>query len=223
MLLCILGFAAVRSPGEETVFQRVGVMGQLMYCDAGSEGPLADFVERQAPNDKGLGVFSLNDSAGAFECNSQRLRRCGADPGRRLPQLGQRPLRNQSALIDDDNVVGQLLHLAEEVAGHQHGVALRRPRPEQSAQRPDSLRIKAGTGLIENQNIGSGGQCTGDECPLLLASGEVREGVIGFEVDPFRRHCLLEGLDDIGLTLQHVEDIKAYEERRKAEAPWLFT
>ena len=46
---------------------------------------------------------------------------------------------------------------------------------------------------------------------------------IAFEVDAFRKHCLLNGLDDIGLTLQHVDDIKAYEERRKQEAPWLFS
>jgi len=45
---------------------------------------------------------------------------------------------------------------------------------------------------------------------------------MGFDVDPFRKHCLLNGLDDIGLTLQHVDDIKAYEARRRAEAPWLF-
>ena len=45
---------------------------------------------------------------------------------------------------------------------------------------------------------------------------------IKFDVDPFRKHSLLNGLDDIGLTLQHVDDIKAYEERRKNEAPWLF-
>jgi 3-isopropylmalate/(R)-2-methylmalate dehydratase small subunit len=44
-----------------------------------------------------------------------------------------------------------------------------------------------------------------------------------FEVDAFRKHCLLNGLDDIGLTLQHVAEIKAYEERRKLETPWLFT
>ncbi|MBU1192817.1 MAG: 3-isopropylmalate dehydratase small subunit [Gammaproteobacteria bacterium] len=43
-----------------------------------------------------------------------------------------------------------------------------------------------------------------------------------FEVDAFRKHCLLEGLDDIGLTLQHAEAIRAYEARRRAEAPWLF-
>ncbi len=43
-----------------------------------------------------------------------------------------------------------------------------------------------------------------------------------FEVDAFRKHCLLNGLDDIDLTLQHVGDIKAYEERRRNEAPWLF-
>ena len=47
--------------------------------------------------------------------------------------------------------------------------------------------------------------------------------VFRFEVDAFRRHCLLNGLDDIGLTLQHVEEIKAFEAKRKAEQPWLFT
>ena len=45
---------------------------------------------------------------------------------------------------------------------------------------------------------------------------------ISFEVDGFRKHCLLNGLDDIGLTLQHADDIKAYEEKRSQQAPWLF-
>ena len=43
--------------------------------------------------------------------------------------------------------------------------------------------------------------------------------VLNFEVDAFRKYCLLNGLDDIGLTLQHVDDIKAYEARRKQQAP----
>ena len=46
--------------------------------------------------------------------------------------------------------------------------------------------------------------------------------VITFEIDTFRKHRLLNGLDDIGLTLEHVDDIRAYEEKRKQEAPWLF-
>lgn len=46
--------------------------------------------------------------------------------------------------------------------------------------------------------------------------------VYRFEVDAFRKNCLLNGLDDIGLTLQHVREIKEYEARRKPEAPWLF-
>jgi 3-isopropylmalate/(R)-2-methylmalate dehydratase small subunit len=46
--------------------------------------------------------------------------------------------------------------------------------------------------------------------------------VYKFEVDAFRKHCLLNGLDDIGLTLQHVEDIKAYETKHRAAQPWLF-
>lgn len=45
---------------------------------------------------------------------------------------------------------------------------------------------------------------------------------INFDVDEFRKHRLLNGLDDIGLTLQHTDDIKAYEKRRSQEAPWLF-
>lgn len=43
-----------------------------------------------------------------------------------------------------------------------------------------------------------------------------------FDVDAFRKHCLLNGLDDIGLTLQYMDDIKRYETRRKQDAPWLF-
>ncbi|MHB8347151.1 MAG: 3-isopropylmalate dehydratase small subunit [Acidiferrobacterales bacterium] len=45
---------------------------------------------------------------------------------------------------------------------------------------------------------------------------------IHFDIDSFRRHCLIHGLDDIGLTLEHVDDIRAYEGRRRREAPWLF-
>ncbi len=45
---------------------------------------------------------------------------------------------------------------------------------------------------------------------------------IPFDMDPFHKECLHKGLDDIGLTLQHVDTIRAYEARRKAEAPWLF-
>lgn len=43
-----------------------------------------------------------------------------------------------------------------------------------------------------------------------------------FEVDPFRKYCMLNGLDEIGLTMQYAYDIKSYEGRRREEAPWLF-
>ena len=45
---------------------------------------------------------------------------------------------------------------------------------------------------------------------------------LAFDVDPGRKHRLINGLDDIGLTLLQAGKIKAYEERRKVEAPWLF-
>lgn len=53
---------------------------------------------------------------------------------------------------------------------------------------------------------------------LTPAGGEP----ISFTVDSFRKHCLLAGLDDIGLTLEHLDDIRAYEDRHRTQAPWLF-
>jgi 3-isopropylmalate/(R)-2-methylmalate dehydratase small subunit len=58
---------------------------------------------------------------------------------------------------------------------------------------------------LENQNI-------------VKPNGDL----IPFEVDAFRKHCLLNGLDDIGLTLQDADDIVAYETKRKQSSPWLF-
>jgi 3-isopropylmalate/(R)-2-methylmalate dehydratase small subunit len=46
--------------------------------------------------------------------------------------------------------------------------------------------------------------------------------VMRFDVDPFRKYCLLNGLDEIGLTLRHADKIRAFEEKRKAQHPWYF-
>lgn len=46
--------------------------------------------------------------------------------------------------------------------------------------------------------------------------------VFEFEIDIFRKHCLLNGLDEIGLTLQHADKIKAFEDKRREQQPWLF-
>ena len=43
-----------------------------------------------------------------------------------------------------------------------------------------------------------------------------------FDVDPFRKECLMNGWDDIGLTLRHADEIRAFEEKRRVEQPWLF-
>lgn len=44
---------------------------------------------------------------------------------------------------------------------------------------------------------------------------------LDFDVEPFRKHCLINGLDDIGMTLQHADQIKAFEAKRLAAQPWL--
>lgn len=53
---------------------------------------------------------------------------------------------------------------------------------------------------------------------VITPSGES----FGFEIDAFRKHCLLNGLDDIGLTLEKADAIRAYEAKRRVDAPWLF-
>lgn len=53
---------------------------------------------------------------------------------------------------------------------------------------------------------------------VITPAGET----IAFEVDSFRKHCLLNGLDDIGLTLQDADDIRLFESRWQQKTPWLF-
>jgi len=47
--------------------------------------------------------------------------------------------------------------------------------------------------------------------------------VFRFEIDPSRKHCLINGLDEIGTTLQHTDAIRAFEEKHKARQPWLYS
>jgi 3-isopropylmalate/(R)-2-methylmalate dehydratase small subunit len=56
------------------------------------------------------------------------------------------------------------------------------------------------------------------EQQVVTPSGEA----FAFSIDDFRKYCLLNGLDDIGLTLQHADAIRAYEVTRQQTAPWLF-
>ena len=52
---------------------------------------------------------------------------------------------------------------------------------------------------------------------ITTSDGEV----ITFDVDPFKKHCLLEGLDDIGLTMAKADDIASFEAKSSAERPWV--
>jgi len=57
-----------------------------------------------------------------------------------------------------------------------------------------------------------------DEQKIILAD----ENIIEFDIDPFRKKCLIEGLDDIGLTLQKKDKISKYEESIKFSHPWII-
>ena len=65
----------------------------------------------------------------------------------------------------------------------------------------------------------------GSRLTIDLPGQEVRTEAgetYGFEVDAFRKHCLLEGLDEIGTTLEDVESIRRFEQQWQQKAPWLF-
>jgi 3-isopropylmalate/(R)-2-methylmalate dehydratase small subunit len=72
--------------------------------------------------------------------------------------------------------------------------------------------------LLDDASRGANATITVD-----LEAQEIRGpdgGTIQFDIDPFRKKCLLEGLDDIGLTLQKQDNIAAYESRLQASRPW---
>ncbi len=46
-------------------------------------------------------------------------------------------------------------------------------------------------------------------------------GTVAFEIDPFRKHCLLNGLDEVGLTMQKADKVDSFEEKQKLSQPWL--
>jgi 3-isopropylmalate/(R)-2-methylmalate dehydratase small subunit len=72
--------------------------------------------------------------------------------------------------------------------------------------------------LIDDASRGANATITVD-----LAAQEIRGpdgGVIKFDIDPFRKRCLMEGLDDIGLTLEKADAIEAFEQASRARQPW---
>ncbi len=72
--------------------------------------------------------------------------------------------------------------------------------------------------LMDDANRGQNATLTID-----LPAQEIRGpdgGVVTFEIDPFRKHCLIEGLDDIGLTLQKADSIAAFEAASASSRPW---
>ena len=63
----------------------------------------------------------------------------------------------------------------------------------------------------------------GDDITVDLPNRQVRaaNAVYAFDIDPFRQHCLLNGLDDIGLTLAHDREIAAFEKSDARQRPWM--
>jgi len=86
---------------------------------------------------------------------------------------------------------------------------------------PICLPVDAMDHLFEAESMTEGFALTIDLAAqsIILPDGQS----FSFTIDDFRKHCLIHGLDDIGLTLQQADVIRAYEQRQKLIAPWLFS
>ena len=85
---------------------------------------------------------------------------------------------------------------------------------------PLKLPKEAVDRLMEQASRGANATITIDLENMEVTSPDGEK--IKFELDAFRRHCLLNGLDDIGLTMQKGEEIDSFEARQKLSQPWLF-
>ncbi|WP_237213502.1 3-isopropylmalate dehydratase small subunit [Falsiroseomonas oryziterrae] len=74
--------------------------------------------------------------------------------------------------------------------------------------------------LMEDAKLGANARLTVDLARQVIVRPNGEE--IGFEVDPLRKHLLLNGLDDIGQTLQHAPAIDGFEAKQRAAQPWLY-
>ena len=75
--------------------------------------------------------------------------------------------------------------------------------------------------LIEDSKLGGNARVTVDLARQVVIRPNGEE--IHFDIDPFRKHLLLNGLDDIGQTMQHATSIDAFESKRRTSQPWLPT
>ena len=85
---------------------------------------------------------------------------------------------------------------------------------------PIVLDAQAVDGLFQQMYDNEGYQLTVDLARQVVTTPSGEE--LRFDVDDFRKHCLLNGLDDIGLTLQSADAIRSYESRLREQSPWLF-
>jgi 3-isopropylmalate/(R)-2-methylmalate dehydratase small subunit len=85
---------------------------------------------------------------------------------------------------------------------------------------PIALEATVVDDLFKRVSANNGLELSIDLAAQTVSCGD--EVIASFELDEFRKHCMLNGLDDIALTLQHADEIKTYEEKRKQSAPWLF-
>ena len=79
--------------------------------------------------------------------------------------------------------------------------------------------------MASNRNLlvlpgdGIGPEVMNEVRKIITWMGKKR--AVGFDIDPFRKHCLLNGLDDIGLTMEKKSEIDDFEQKQKESQPWL--
>ena len=137
-----------------------------MQGDAGRAGAVPDLLDRHAPNQKLAVGHGLDGATGRFKDVDQLVgRRCThRDAG--LLQVGQQAGGDQPSMVQDDDLVGEVLDLGQQVAGHEHRAAGCRPCTKQVAEITDALRVQSVAWLVEHEDGRIAQQGCGEAQPL---------------------------------------------------------
>ena len=194
--------------------------------------PNADFV-LNFPRYQGASILIAGDN---FGCGSSREHapwalhdyglRCIIAPG--FADIFYNNCFNNSILpiILDEALVKELFKEIEAQEGYTLAIDLEQQTvttPRQGNHKGLPLQWNEDTPQADPSSIVGAIPCGCPDGGEAYLSGVAPTGrVLRFEVDQFRKQALLNGLDNIGWTLSHDDEISRYEERRKQEAPWLF-
>jgi hypothetical protein len=119
--------------------------------NASEVGLITDLIDREAAHEECLAVSQLDDGTGGLKGFSKRAWLCCAHQGGSFLQLRQRAACDQTATVNDEDLVREVFNLGEQVTRHEHGSPISGAGPKELTQITNSLRVESVAWFVENQ------------------------------------------------------------------------